>query len=61
MTPSDINSIADFANRSLMGAAQEKCSYSNNSVILIYSNLKIGFLDTLDQSKERGAIWRVIG
>ncbi|KAJ6630716.1 PhoD-like phosphatase-domain-containing protein [Mycena sp. CBHHK59/15] len=37
-------SLSTFANRSLMGAAQEKW-----------------FFDTLDASKERGAVWRIVG
>ncbi|KAJ7273638.1 PhoD-like phosphatase-domain-containing protein [Mycena haematopus] len=39
-----VGSLATFANRSLMGAAQEKW-----------------FEETLIQSKERGAIWRIVG
>ncbi|KAJ7470691.1 PhoD-like phosphatase-domain-containing protein [Mycena latifolia] len=37
-------SLSTFANRSLMGAAQEKW-----------------FFDTLTESKNRGAIWRIVG
>nr|BAL02928.1 PhoD-like protein [Pholiota nameko] len=39
-----VNTIAAFANRSLMGAAQEKW-----------------FFDTVSESKNRGAVWRVVG
>ncbi|KAJ6547488.1 PhoD-like phosphatase-domain-containing protein [Mycena capillaripes] len=39
-----VASVATFANRSLMGAAQEKW-----------------FQETLTQSKERGAVWRIVG
>ncbi|KAK7014925.1 alkaline phosphatase D [Favolaschia claudopus] len=39
-----VGSIATFANRSLMGAAQEKW-----------------FAETLVQSQERGAVWRIVG
>ncbi|KAJ6496607.1 PhoD-like phosphatase-domain-containing protein [Mycena vitilis] len=39
-----VASLATFANRSLMGAAQEKW-----------------FQDTLTQSQDRGAVWRIVG
>ncbi|KAF8212314.1 PhoD-like phosphatase-domain-containing protein [Mycena galopus ATCC 62051] len=39
-----VGSLATFANRSLMGAAQEKW-----------------FEETLIQSQERGAVWRIVG
>jgi len=39
-----VASVATFANRSLMGAAQEKW-----------------FQETLTQSQERGAVWRIVG
>ncbi|KAJ7109301.1 PhoD-like phosphatase-domain-containing protein, partial [Mycena epipterygia] len=39
-----VSSLANFANRSLMGAAQEKWFY-----------------DTLTESKNRGAVWRLVG
>ncbi|KAL0946851.1 hypothetical protein HGRIS_013018 [Hohenbuehelia grisea] len=39
-----VNSVADFANRSIMGFAQEGW-----------------FTNTLSQSKDRGAVWRVVG
>ncbi|KAF8201444.1 PhoD-like protein [Pholiota molesta] len=39
-----VNTIAAFANRSLMGAAQEKW-----------------FFDTVSESQNRGAVWRVVG
>jgi len=39
-----VGSLATFANRSLMGAAQEKW-----------------FEETLMQSQERGAVWRIVG
>ncbi|KAH8824649.1 PhoD-like phosphatase-domain-containing protein [Flagelloscypha sp. PMI_526] len=41
---SAVQNIADYANRSMMGSAQEKW-----------------FLDTLDDSVSRGAVWRVVG
>ncbi|KNZ74214.1 Alkaline phosphatase D [Termitomyces sp. J132] len=48
-----INSIADFKNRSLMGAAQEQC-------VSIHS-ARQGLSDTLSESKKREAVWRVVG
>ncbi|KDR81547.1 hypothetical protein GALMADRAFT_239562 [Galerina marginata CBS 339.88] len=40
----DVNTISSFANRSLMGAAQEQWFY-----------------DTVSESAQRGAVWRVVG
>ncbi|KAF4615052.1 hypothetical protein D9613_002998 [Agrocybe pediades] len=45
----DVNTIAAFANRSLMGAAQEQFDSDT------------GLYDTVSESKKRGAVWRVLG
>ncbi|TRM58699.1 PhoD-like phosphatase-domain-containing protein [Schizophyllum amplum] len=45
-----IGGLASYANRSLMGAQQEQCKCT------------ISWLaDTLSQSQDRGAVWRVLG
>ncbi|KAF9447384.1 hypothetical protein P691DRAFT_731563 [Macrolepiota fuliginosa MF-IS2] len=63
LTPvSVVVSLADEPRRSLMGSNQEKCAFlpilSHSKV---YKLIYLGLMDTLDQSKSRGAVWRVVG
>lgn len=59
-----INSIADVQNRSIMGPQQEACKYLEQGfapVTAVIISPLIGFYSTLSQSKERNAIWRIVG
>ncbi|KAJ7063224.1 PhoD-like phosphatase-domain-containing protein [Mycena amicta] len=55
-----VAALATQKDRSLMGAAQEKCSFSL-LYPLIPLTVAVGFADTLVESQNRGAIWRIVG
>lgn len=46
-----------------MGAPQEACEYNNRTAPFIWFILYAyeGFYNTLSASKQRGAIWRIVG
>jgi hypothetical protein len=44
-----------------MGADQETCTKSEAKYIALFLSYVLGFLNTLSDSKSRGATWRIVG
>ncbi|PPR03538.1 hypothetical protein CVT24_007024 [Panaeolus cyanescens] len=64
----DVNTISSFPNRSLMGLEQEQCMHTypaischENSSSDFGFDETSGLYSTLSESKQRGAVWRIIG
>lgn len=57
-----IDSISGNEDRTMMGSAQEQCEFISRCMFrCLRCRLLLGLFDTLKASKERKAVWRIIG